>query len=257
MSNNKNQQDHIYISPMYLKADPAYQRVIDAKRVNAIARDFNEKLFNEPKVSKREDGYYYVIDGDHSVMAHQIKFGKDAPIKCKVFYGLTREEEMEIFVHQHDHSKKPTNIDKIRALKNFNDPQVQEWIKSTEIVGLKVDFDKNPGDNKISAPDTAFQIYKKLGKTGYINVLTIIMKIWDGDEASLHRGILKGFAYIYKNNEDKVKVNEMVASLSGYPVKKIEERAKVLSGSLEKRFAIAISEQYNKRRRQENKIVIM
>lgn len=257
MSNYESRQEHILISPEFLKADPAYQRPLQFGRVKAIAGDFNEWLFNEPKVSKRNDGYYYVIDGDHTIAAHQLKFGQNAPIKCKVYYGLTKEEEMQIFIHQHDHSMKPTNIDKIRALKNFNDPLITEWIESTRIVGFKIDFDKNPADNKISSPDTAFQIYKKLGKNGYINMLSIIKDIWNGDEKSFHRGILKGFAYIYGNYSDKIPKKALVESISGNPVRKIEERAKLLSGSMEKRYAMAIAELYNKRRKPENRINIM
>ena len=40
-----------------------YQRGVERKRVELIARDFNEYIVNEPKVSFR-NGRYYVMDGD-------------------------------------------------------------------------------------------------------------------------------------------------------------------------------------------------
>ena len=119
-----------------------------------------------------------------------------------------------------------------------------------------MDLDKNPGVNKISAPDAAFKIYKSIGRTNYINMLSIIKEIWDGDEKSLQRWMLNGFGYIFKHCSDKINKKEMINTLSGYPVKKLEERTKELTGSLEKRAATAIAEQYNKRRRSSNKIIL-
>ena len=43
-----------------------YQRGVERKRVELIARDFNEYIVNEPKVSFRNDRYY-VMDGQHTI----------------------------------------------------------------------------------------------------------------------------------------------------------------------------------------------
>ena len=43
-----------------------YQRGVERKRVELIARDFNEYIVNEPKVSFR-NGRYYVMDGQHTL----------------------------------------------------------------------------------------------------------------------------------------------------------------------------------------------
>ena len=47
-----------------------YQRGIQRKRVELIARDFNEYTANEPKISFR-NGRYYVTDGQHSAYPAQ------------------------------------------------------------------------------------------------------------------------------------------------------------------------------------------
>ena len=62
-----------------------YQRGIQRKRVELIARDFNEYTANEPKVSFR-NGRYYVTDGQHTIEARILRNGgKDLPILCKVY----------------------------------------------------------------------------------------------------------------------------------------------------------------------------
>ena len=241
--------DYIYIEPKDLCTDPTYQREIDYKRVNEIVKNFNPNVFNEPKVSKRTDGKYYIFNGDHSVAAHQILFGKDAPIKCKVYYGLTPEDEMNLFVLQNGISKPPTKLEKLRALNNHNDPEVMEMVECANIAGVKIDFTSWPAENKISAVETAYSIFKSIGRTNFINVLITIKKIWLGNAESFSRGMLNGFAYIYKHCEEQFSNKDIINALSGYPISKIEERARMLQGNMQKRFATAIVEVYNKGKR--------
>lgn len=247
-----NNFDYIFIEPKYLRADPSYQREIQQSRVNQIVRNFNENLFNEPKVSKRDDGFYYIFDGDHSVAAHMIKFGKDTPIKCKVYYGLTPEEEMQLFVQQNGISKAPTRIEKLRARANYSDPEVTDMIECARIAGIAVDFNAGPGTNRIIAVDTAFNVYKGVGRNNFINMLYVIRKSWLGEPESLSQGILKGFGYIYRHCSEGMKNisnADMIHSFEGYPVTKIMERANSIPGSMEKRYATALAEQYNKRKK--------
>ena len=151
MSETGNRFDYVFIEPKFLRADKSYQRDIDHARVDRIVKNWNQNLFNEPKVSKRDDGFYYIFDGDHSVAAHMIKFGKDTPIKCKVYYGLTPEEEMKLFVQQNGISKLPTRVEKLRALNNFNDPDVVDMVESARIAGVTINFLPEPARDKILA----------------------------------------------------------------------------------------------------------
>ena len=81
-----------------------YQRGIQRKRVELIARDFNEYTANEPKVSFR-NGRYYVTDGQHTIEARILRNGgKDLPILCKVYTGLTMQQEALFFAEQNGHA---------------------------------------------------------------------------------------------------------------------------------------------------------
>ena len=73
-----------------------YQRGVERKRVELIARDFNEYIVNEPKVSFR-NGRYYVMDGQHTIEGCiLLNGGEDRPILCKVYTGLTMEQEAHL-----------------------------------------------------------------------------------------------------------------------------------------------------------------
>ena len=43
-----------------------YQRALHPARVARIAKEFDERVANEPKISFR-DGHYYVMDGQHTI----------------------------------------------------------------------------------------------------------------------------------------------------------------------------------------------
>ena len=250
--------DYLFVEPKFLRADPTYQRKIDHVRVEKIVKNWNQNLFNEPKVSKRDDGFYYVFDGDHSVAAHMLKFGKDTPIKCKVFYGLTPEQEMQLFVQQNGISKLPTRIEKIRAMANYNDPEITEMIEAARIAGVTIDFCMEPRANRIIAIDAAFSIFKSIGRSNFINMLCIIKNIWFGDAESYKGVILKGFAYLFKHCAEQmssISNKEMVNALRGVPISKIIERANMMQGSADRRYAIAIVEKYNRNKRK-NRIIL-
>ena len=80
-----------------------YQRGVERKRVELIAKDFNEYIVNEPKVSFR-NGRYYVMDGQHTIEGCiLLNGGEDRPILCKVYTGLTMEQEALLFAEQNGH----------------------------------------------------------------------------------------------------------------------------------------------------------
>ena len=59
--------------------------------------EFNGVIVNPPKVSYR-DGRYIVIDGQHTIVGLKtLNGGNDLPILCRVYVGLTKEEEALVF----------------------------------------------------------------------------------------------------------------------------------------------------------------
>ena len=64
-----------------------YQRALHPARVARIAKEFDERVANEPKISFR-DGHSYVMDGQNTIAARKfLNGGEDLQIRCKV-YGL-------------------------------------------------------------------------------------------------------------------------------------------------------------------------
>ena len=70
-----------------------YQRALHPARVARIAKEFDERVANEPKISFR-DGHYYVMDGQNTIAARKfLNGGEDLQIRCKVYFNMTEQEE--------------------------------------------------------------------------------------------------------------------------------------------------------------------
>lgn len=118
-----------------------YQRGVDRKRVELIARDFNEYIVSEPKVSFR-NGRYYVMDGQHTIEGCiLLNGGEDRPILCKVYTGLTMEQETLLFAEQNGHAAPLSAGIKLRAKVVGGDAPSKAFVAATNRVGLSLNYD--------------------------------------------------------------------------------------------------------------------
>lgn len=118
-----------------------YQRGVERKRVELIARDFNEYIVSEPKVSFR-NGRYYVMDGQHTIEGCiLLNGGEDRPILCKVYTGLTMEQEALLFAEQNGHAAPLSAGIKLRAKVVGGDAPSKAFVAATNRVGLSLNYD--------------------------------------------------------------------------------------------------------------------
>ena len=118
-----------------------YQRGVERKRVELIARDFNEYIVNEPKVSFR-NGRYYVMDGQHTIEGCiLLNGGEDRPILCKVYTGLTMEQETLLFAEQNGHAAPLSAGIKLRAKVVGGDAPSKAFVAAPNRVGLSLNYD--------------------------------------------------------------------------------------------------------------------
>jgi hypothetical protein len=169
-----------------------YQREMNEDRVHKIAAEFDERIANEPKVSCR-NGRYYVFDGQHTIAARKLlNGGRDLPIWCKVFYGLTESDEALLFAQQTGASANLTAGAKFRALIYGGDEDAMAFLKATESVGLCVDCKQTRGVKRLACIATAFGLYKKVGEGVYREAMRIIVDAWCGAPDSLRAETVQG-----------------------------------------------------------------
>lgn len=242
------------IYPYMLEIDSDYQRFVNDKAVNRIVKEWDDRLVKPLKVSQREDGKYYVIDGQHTLSAWKIVHG-NVPIPCQVYTGLTRTEEKDLFVKQSGIVTRVTVAEKLRAEYNFDNEEITSMIDGAKLLGFTVAFGtQTTGNNIINAVDSLYKIYIRLGKDNYINVLTVVRNTWNGEQKSLQKSILCGLAFIYDHFSDRITNAKMIDALSRHAPDYFIREAKERTGTLERRIAKVMIDSYNFRKQPSNRL---
>lgn len=182
-----------------------YQRDVNENRVAKIIANFNETVANEPKVSFR-DGKYYVFDGQHTIAARIAMNGfEHLPILCKVYRGLSEQDEAFLFATQNGVCSAPTPGEKMRAWIFGGSTEALDFKQVTESTGVVLELTDTSCKNHLVCLNTAFAMYKKLGSKMYSDALNIIINAWDGEPESLKLEIIIAvclFIRLYHNEYD-------------------------------------------------------
>ena len=158
-----------------------YQRVLHVEKVAHIAENFSEYVANEPKVSYR-DGRFYVFDGQNTVEARRTcNGGMELPIRCKVFYGLTKEDEATLFAIQTGNATCLTAGERLRANLVAENPDALYFVGITSNAGVEFAYDGIRAPWKIYCIETAYELYKQYGCERYVEMLHIINEAWKGN----------------------------------------------------------------------------
>jgi len=239
--------EYTMLYPEQIKKDPKYQREIDVARIKKITKNWDDDLVNAPKVSLRENGVYYVFNGQHTLAAWKKRYG-NRPIQCKVYRGLTEEEEKDLFVKQEGFSKAVGKIDILRAEFNSGSAEVVDMVNCCKLAGCSIDFDNRTSNvkNRVNAVATAFAVYRSIGHDNFINLLCILSKAFYGEQAAFQDGYIKGMGYLFKHYSDRITNKRMIEALQRQPVDYYRQRANTFIGSSAYRYAKAFTEQFNK-----------
>jgi hypothetical protein len=223
-----------------------YQRNINANRAQQIANKWDETQANEPKLSYR-DGSYWIFDGQHTLSARKIRnHGNDLDVRCKVYFGMTYEDEAQKFAHQQDLSKRIEMNAKVRSMYEGREIDVVNLVSITEAAGVKISFSGGEADNQINAVDTALSIYKKYGAVKYIELLGVSMAAWNGVYPCFNQCIMRGLAEFIAKYDSKYDRKTLIRKLSlVHPVKLLRD-SKLRAASRNK-ICDEICEIYNKR----------
>ena len=191
-----------------------YQRLLRTEKVSQIAENFSEYIANEPKVSNR-DGRFYVFDGQNTVEARRTcNGGKDVTIRCKVFYGLTKEDEATLFAIQTGNATCLTAGERLRANLVAENPDALYFVGITSNAGVEFAYDGIRAPWKIYCIETAYELYKQYGCERYVEMLHIINEAWKGNVDSYLAGVIRGVARFISVYEGEYSRERLVQQLA-------------------------------------------
>ncbi len=234
MTENKNLYEEIEINSADIIVPTNYQREFREKHAALIAKDFDERLANMPKVSSR-DGNYYVFDGQHTIAARkQLNGGKNLPILCRVYHGLTEEEEALLFAQQFGVADDLAAGAKMRALIFGKDKEALAFEAATKSAGLELNYAQIPEDGQIACICTAFNAFKRFGKEAYVEALRIIVDAWGGEAGSLRYENIRSmteFVALYKGEYNRARLVKKLRDVdSGAIYRKGQAMAGAMTG---------------------------
>ena len=233
------------INSAFLEIPAEYQRKLNIPNVEKMSAEFTELIANPPKVSYR-DGHYFVFDGQHTIVTRRaMNGGQDLPIICKVYEGLTEEEEAMLFSRQTGVSTPLTAGAELRAALVGKDPESLAFAKATESTGLQLGLDSYRAPWKIICIRTAFKEYKAYGADLYKEALTMLAKGWEGDPDSLRSGILQGMVRFVALYQGEYSRERLILRLRTVHPKTITRLAQNDTGNVADRHMKQILSIYN------------
>ena len=247
---NNNNFEYKQINSRFIISDMDYQREIKMLKVRNIVANFNENLVNAIKVSYRE-GKYYVFDGQHTLAALKLRNNnRDLLVSCKVYFGLTKEDEAKLFSEQNGIHTKVGTADKFRSLYVAGDVDVVGFKHITESIGVIMDFkNATSSPNRIVAYSKAFYIFRNLDVGEYISIINVVKRAWNGDSLGYSAFILGGLYEFYKIYKGEFNDETLISQLSKISPRTIINEGKVTTHGGDKRFARQILIAYNKKLR--------
>lgn len=236
-----------------ISSDMRYQRQVSG-RVKKIASNFNPNMVGCVILSQREDGSYWVVDGQHRVRAIIIAHKNDPTVSLKVnalvYHGMTPQDEAEMFANQHDNTKAPSKPEFFKAKMFSGDKNIAAFKNATEQEGVICDFlNSRKKDGYLVSYGAAYEVFTKRGEQHYRGVISALIDIWDGNKDSLTANFIKGMDLIQDKYAGVITMKELGKSLRKVPTEQIERNAKTLTGSAAKRYAVAMVSEYNNRKR--------
>ena len=242
---NQNEK-YMWLNNADLQISPDIQRKLEPMRVAEIQQKFSPLVANPIKVSFR-DGQYFIFDGMHTRMAMcGLNGSEDFPIYCRVYYGLTKEDEARLFAAQFGISKAVPMGYKLRALAVAKDPDVLDFLDVTRNSGFTISLGGHSAHNgNIAATVTAFYAYSELGGEEYGRMLKLIHKTWAGENWTISKYMLSGMSRFVRMYE--VKERSFVKAFREVTYAEIRSEADRFAGmTREGAFAAAIAEIYGR-----------
>ena len=185
-----------YIPVREMFPNELFQRETNWGRVNQIAKNWNEALYEPISVCAHVEGYS-IIDGQHRYLAAQ-KAGI-TELYCRVFHGLDKEAEARLFVDLGVSRKPLTKTDIFIGRVQGGDPVHNRAKEILYEYGLLSPKDLRRDSKGRHLPIAAIEriITRPDGIKRLETILDLMRKAWDGDRYNYQGWVFRGLDRCY------------------------------------------------------------
>lgn len=205
-----------------------YQRVINEKRVRAMVRDWKPLIAGVLELSRRRDGSYFVIDGQHRVSA-LLQMADQGPriVRAVVWHGLSPKQEAEKFAEAQDakHRRPIVPEDTHNARVYAEDDRALAINAAVEAVGFRIGkASGNESLTKLPAVQKLYDVEERYGLDILAAALQFIAKVW-GTTPPPEGPLVGGVAQFMAMYPDARYTPLMRRLATNYAMKQFVERA--------------------------------
>lgn len=208
-------RDIEYIPISRLLVDSNVQRERSEHRVTRIADNFSEDALGTVTVSRRANGSYHIIDGQHRTEAARLARGESFPMPCRVFHGLSIEAEARMFRLLNDTVK-------VDALPLFHVRVVEGESVAVHIAGIadengwKIATRTSGAAGYLHCVAALERLYRR-DPEALSKALATVIRAWGTEPPSGDGRLIEGIGLVYHRYGTAVDVSELVPKLAGYP----------------------------------------
>lgn len=231
-----------------------YQRAYSHGRSVLMARRFSWRRFEVIIVALRNDGSYWVIEGQHRLKAAMLRDDVTL-VPCLVFLVDDIKEEAKTFVDIGTGSKALTSLDKFQ-------PAITAGDESAILVNdLLVASDYRPNSTSSAGSVKCLKTLVKLAKEdaeALKELWPLLVQVHAGK--AIHQRLVEGLAYLHKSSGGRILKDpyrrRLVARGRDNLIADANKAAQAYSTGGAKVWAAGIAGQMSKGLRDENKILI-
>ena len=237
------------LSTAQLTSGLPYQRNVEERDVNRLMREWDDKLFDPLVVSYRE-GKFNIVDGQNRAsVLRKRNGGRDVMVRCKVYSGLTYEQEAEL-CYKLDKAKKRLSMSQsTNALAESGiDPEVSEIKRLMNCEGFTWALGrKYIKIYEVAATRAVISAYRLLGGDGFSRLFRLLRDTWQGDVHSLTAPVINGTALLLKTYGAELNDSVFVKRLSAVDPEEISRRGRMdfSTNNATLRYARVLLERYN------------
>lgn len=158
-----------------LLVDYNYQRPPREQWAKQEAKRLNERLLGTLEVSERDDGTFYVMDGQGRVQL--LTFAGKTHARCNVHHGLTPQQEASFFRKFNRERSTVKPYHDFRAALYEGDEEAIRIDQTVESFGLKV-VPGGGSTNGIASVGALKAIYRRGGSPLLASVLRVVTDSW-------------------------------------------------------------------------------
>lgn len=207
-----------YLPANWLTIDREYQREPIRSHYLHIAENLDLDALDIFHVSERHDGSLVIIDGQHRWMALHEQGVAEWGVECRVYEGLDRKREAELY-RQLNRTRKPKPWDDFKAGLIQGDPECMNIRNAARAAGWEVNGQCR--DGFVSCISTLREIYRRPGGVWHLQyALEDARGAWGTSHIGVEKSMLAGLALIhrtYSKEVDRHILKKKLAKAQGGP----------------------------------------